>query len=433
MTPGTAEDLSSDIDYRDAANLGLRRNMISSVALEVIDALQWNGYKSYVVGGSVRDLLLGKAPKDYDVVTDAHPRQVLELFPRCRIVGRRFKIVHVYLRGELVEVSTFRSLWNPDDKARNKGIRIVRDGQIIRDNRYGSLHEDIFRRDFTVNSIYYDPCGGKVIAHRNALEDIKSRRLRFIGTDARARYREDPVRMLRAVRLATKAELQMHDEVERHIAPLVSLLRNVSPARLFQEFSKIFRSGAALDIYHLLRCHKLFDVMFPLVQECLDRDDEDGRGQALVELLFLRSDQRIAAGKPVMQAFPMAVMLWLPVACRMRGRKISVPALRKLLKETLSDQRRCIEAPAWVVADGMEICLLQPDFGSRSKASLLQLVRHPRFAAAYNLMCLRAEVGLGDSGTAKWWTRFRQSDESERQSMIERRVPRPRSGRRGGG
>ena len=426
MTPGTAEDLSGDIDYRDAADLGLRRNMISSVALEVIDALQWSDYKSYVVGGSVRDLLLGKTPKDYDVVTDAHPGQVLELFPRCRIVGRRFRIVHVYLRGELVEVSTFRSLWKPEDKARNRGGRMVRNGQIIRDNRYGSLHEDIFRRDFTVNSIYYDPCGGKVIAHRNALEDIESRCLRFIGADARARYREDPVRMLRAVRLAAKAELQMHDEVEHHIAPSASLLGNVPPARLFQEFSKIFRSGAALEIYHLLRRYKLFDVMFPSVRECLDRDDESGRGEVLVELLFSRIDQRIAAGKSVMSAFPMAVMLWLPVTCRLRGRKTSAAALRKLLKEALSAQRRYIATPAWIADNGMDICLLQPHFGSRRKASLLRLAEHPGFAAAYNLMCLCADAGLGDPDTAEWWTRFRQSDESERRSMIERRA----SGRR---
>ena len=423
----------------DAADCGLRPELISPAALQVIETLQAAGYKAYVVGGSIRDILCGGTPKDFDVATDARPHHIVRHFRRSRIIGKRFKIVHVRWKRECIEVTTFRSMLQPDALAQNQ---TVRNGMVIEDNEYGSLEEDMMRRDFTANAIYYDPFDNRLIAHLQALPDVRQGRLRFIG-DACRRYREDPVRMLRAVRFVAKTGLQLDAASSEAIVPMAPLLREVAPARLFEEVIKMLHCGAAVQAYSLLQHHRLFAVLFPLAAQALEHDT-DGKRAALLHALFASTDQRITNAKPVIPAFAVAVVLWLslfadshdPAPSRGVSAAAGAATLRRhptgqeledALYRVLDAQNDYVMVPRRVAAISLEICLLQTRFEHRKMRSIYYLLEHLRFRAAYDFFCLRATAGLTNDDTALWWTRLQEMNAQDQRRVIHQRA---RSGSR---
>lgn len=434
--PAGKAGVLNQIVHRDATGLGLHSELISPRALTVVAVLQHAGYKAYIVGGSIRDILLGGSPKDFDVATNAKPHNIVQHFSRSRIIGRRFKIVHVRLQRELIEVTTFRSMLQPGAFAENQ---TVRNGMIIEDNEYGSLEEDLMRRDFTANSIYYNPFDNQLVAHMHAFRDVRQGQLRFIG-NAWERYREDPVRMLRAVRLAAKTGLRIDDESSEAIAPLSPLLREVAPARLFEEAVKMFHCGASLQVYSLLQHYRLFNALFPLAAQALE-SDVSGKRAMLMKALFASTDHRIASNKPVIPAFAIAVLLWLSLSARNRHpvpesdtssaerheTTDKIPAgyeLRQALYQALDVQNDYVMIPKRVAAISFDICLLQTRFTSRKMNSIYHLLEHLRFRAAYDFFCLRAKTGLVNSDTASWWTRLQEMNPQQQRQVIRRRARR---------
>ncbi|MFB3100627.1 MAG: polynucleotide adenylyltransferase PcnB, partial [Gammaproteobacteria bacterium] len=285
---------------------GVSRSDISENALKVLYRLKNSGYQAYLVGGGVRDILIGLKPKDFDVATDAHPEQVRELFRNCRLIGRRFRLAHVHFGREIIEVSTFRASHN--DAVNGEGHE--EDGRIIRDNVYGKLDDDVWRRDFTVNALYYNIEDYSIVDYIGGLEDVQNKQLRLIGIPE-DRYREDPVRMLRAIRFAIKLDFSIHPVSEQPIRKLAPLLEEIPEARLFEEFLKLFMSGQSEKTYHQLREYGLFAFLFPQTEEFLNRGDEFIH--KLLSSAFRNTDTRLAEDKPVTPAFLLAALLWIPV------------------------------------------------------------------------------------------------------------------------
>lgn len=400
--------------------LGLSQDIFPKRILDIIRSLNKGGHTAYVVGGGVRDFLLGAKPKDFDVATSARPEQVVRLLPRCRIIGKRFRIVHVRDRREITEVSTFRAF------LANTGNSIVKDGLIIKDNTYGSLEEDILRRDFTVNAMYYDPVSQDLVCHANAIADIRNRFLRSIG-DPRVRYQEDPVRMLRAIRFAAKLKLRMADDVAENIHVLAASIGDVSSSRLFEESVKLFHSGAAAEAYRLLKQYGIFEILYPRVaQRIRAYDDGKSREDFLLALLG-NTDERIASGKPVTPAFVLAALFWLAAEhlSRQAREGSEVLSWQHAFKLAWSQQQRQVSAPRRLIAVAREICLLQGRFGSNRKKHIHFVFNHSRFRAAYDFLCMRAASGLGDPAQADWWTRFQETDGSGRKRMLRERSNKP--------
>ena len=423
------------IHQYNAEDFGLSPDLIPSQALNVVETLKNAGYQTYIVGGSVRDLLLGDKPKDYDIATDARPEQIIKCFRKCRVIGRRFKIVHVGFGRNKIEVSTFRASPNP---GANSGRTATKDGLLIRDNQYGSrIEEDILRRDFTINAMYYDPYAAKLVCHKSALDDIKQRRLRFIGP-ARERCREDPVRMLRALRLAAKNNLAMSKEIKQSVFSLGGLLRNVSPMRLFEENIKWMHSGSAHQHWDLFQEYGFVKILFPIVDDYLIHDS-DGNHRKLLDILFRNTDERIAQNKPVNPAFTFSVMLWPAIQTRQQalinhGNNADF-ALRSAYDEVMSAQREYTEIPYGLVKTGIDICMLQLQLTSKHRKHVYAAFEHPKFRAAYDLLCFRETANLSEPGPAQWWTRIQEMDAKGQQKMINerthtKRFPRKRTSRR---
>ncbi len=405
--------------YR-AKKFGLSRKLFPDRVLGVVETLHEAGYESYIVGGGVRDFLLGRKPKDFDVATSALPKEVAALFPRCRLIGRRFRLAHVpdpRNRREITEVATFRALLQDQDES------VVKNGRIIRDNTYGSLEEDILRRDFTINSMYYNPFSDKLVCHRDAPADIEHRRLRSIG-DPWVRYHEDPVRMLRAVRFAAKLDLQMEDDVSRQIYALAPLIQEVPPARLFEESIKLFHSGAAHRACSLLWEYGLFGLLYPAAAQRIAEYDDGESRERFLHVLLANTDERLAAGKPVTPAFVMAALFWLSAEhlCAQADVRRAPLSWHQAVSHAWMQQQRCVSAPRRLIAVAREICLLQQRFESRRKKHLQFVSSHPRFRAAYDFLCLRADSGLGDRAQAEWWTQFQETDGAGRRQMVHERT-----------
>ena len=283
--------------------LGLAPELVSREAFRVAKSLHKRGHDSYIVGGGVRDILLGTNPKDFDIVTEITPRKICRIFRNSRPIGRRFKIVHVYEGQSTIEVSTFRQGIGSDQNTLSRNL-IVRGGQIIRDNVYGSIEDDIMRRDFTINAIYYNPCSEEVICHHQALQDLCDGRLRLIG-DADKRYREDPVRMLRALRFAAKLSFHLEESAQKGIDKHRHLITNIPRARLFNEVSKMFQSGGMAANYELLLSNDFFGLLFPMTNQVLQKKNADRYHQFLFQL-FTATDKRIATGLNISPGFIMA-------------------------------------------------------------------------------------------------------------------------------
>jgi poly(A) polymerase len=392
-----------DVIPRDQHNIS--RSDISANALKVLYRLKNAGYKSYLVGGAVRDLLLGLRPKDFDVVTDARPEQVRELFRNCRLIGRRFRLAHVHYGDEVIEVSTFRAAHHV-----SSGEGHGNDGRILRDNVYGDIDNDVWRRDFTVNALFYNIEDFSIIDYVGGITDIELRQLRLIG-DPAARYREDPVRMLRAIRFAVKLGFNFHSSTAQPIADHEKLLETIPSARLFEEFMKLFMNGHALQTFHQLCKYDLFRHLFSETNELL-LHGKDGIIENLLDRVFSNTDTRVAEGKPVTPAFIIAALLWFPVIRRAeqyQGNGLAeLDAIQLASDAVISRQVSSIAIPRRYTLMAREIWGLQYRLTQRRGNRPYRLVTHPKFRAAYDFMLLRAEAGENLRELIDWWTNFMQ-------------------------
>lgn len=408
--------------YR-GSELGIRREQISQAAIRTCDTLQRGGYKAFVVGGGVRDSLLGLQPKDFDVATDATPEDVQALFRRARIIGRRFKIVHVMFGRETIETSTFRALQTDAETDEH--------GRVLRDNVFGSQHEDALRRDFTVNALYYDPISDQVLDYLGGVADLKARVLRMIG-DPPTRYREDPVRMLRTVRFAAKLQFDVDAATLAPIRSLADLLENVPSARLFDEMLKLLESGHALACLHKLRDEGLHHGVLPMLDLIL----EQPHGARFVELALAQTDARVRAGKSISPGFLFATLLWQRVADRWQARKAagehSIPALMEAMDRVLDEQAAKLAIQRRHIADMREIWGLQPRF-ERTGRSAVRVLEHLRFRAGYDFMLLRVEAGELPQELGEWWTAFVEGDAIGREALLNEAASESRSGATGSG
>jgi poly(A) polymerase len=389
---------------------GVRREQLPAFALKTTARLQEAGFEAFIVGGAVRDLLLGKTPKDFDVATNATPEEVHRLFRRSRIIGRRFRLVHVLFGDEVVEVSTFRGA---GDALTDES------GRIIRDNTWGSQEDDARRRDFTVNALFYDPSREEIIDYHGGVADIEKKRLVMIGPPAQ-RYREDPVRMLRAVRLAAKLGLSIEAHTRAPIRELAPLLQNVPAARRFDELLKLLFSGQSWAALMRLRDEGLHPSFFPLLEPMLETPE----GEAFLKRALENTDARIRDDKPVSAGFVFAALLWREVLNNWARRKAAgekpMPALFAAIDEVETAQAQQLAIPRRYGAVMKEIWMLQPRFEQRSGSKPFRLLAHPRFRAGYDFLVLRASVGEAPQELADWWTRFQDADSAEREAMLVR-------------
>ena len=410
----------------------ISRSLISDNALKVLYRLKKAGFKAYLVGGCVRDLLLGREPKDFDVVTDAHPEQIRAVFRNCRLIGRRFRLAHVHFGHEIVEVATFRGRVNGD----GEGDRVLENnGRILRDNVYGTIEEDAWRRDFTVNALYYNIADFSVVDYVGGMEDHKASVLRLIG-DPAERYREDPVRMLRAIRFAVKLGFRLHPSCEEPIYKLAPLLGGIPPARLYEEVLKLLLSGYAVQTFEQLRHYRLFGMLFPETEECLALEPQ-GFPLTFLAKALERTDARLQETMAVTPYFLFAALLWEPVRAR-AGAMVKegggdIYAFQQASGEVVARQVHHTAFPRSVGQPAREVWMLQPRFERIKGPRPFRLLSHPRFRAAYDFLLLRAETGEADPALAEWWTIFQSATEAEQKAMTRegvRRRSRPR-GRRG--
>jgi poly(A) polymerase len=389
---------------------GVTRERISPAAAKVCAVLREGGFSAYVVGGAVRDLLLGITPKDYDVATDARPEQVRPLFRRAIIIGRRFRLVHVMLGPETVEVSTFRSA-DADTSEKDEH------GRVLRDNVFGTQEGDARRRDFTVNALYYDPATEEVVDFHGGLADLRKRVMRIIG-DPATRYREDPIRMLRAVRFSAKLGLTLDPRTREPIAELAPLMERVPPARLFDEMLKLLLSGHASACLRQLRQVGLHKGLLPLLDVIL----EQPLGERFVTLALAQTDERVLSGKPVSPAFLFAALLWHEVLAASKARQArgerAIPALETAMDEVLDTQCAKLAITRRLTATMREVWAMQPRFEGRSGNRAYRLLEAPRFRMAYDFLALRAASGEVAAELEAWWRGFQSADAETRKAML---------------
>ncbi len=416
---------------------GIDRSLVDERAIHVVSTLQQAGFEAFIVGGAVRDLLLGLRPKDFDVATNATPEQVKGLFRRAFIIGRRFRIVHVvYGRGrehEVIEVSTFRAYLDnaaaeqvagneKTSKSELAGMKHAVDstGRVLRDNVWGPQDEDATRRDFTINAMYYDPQTEVVVDYHNGLKDAKARLLRMIG-DPAARYREDPVRTIRAVRFAAKLSGLGFKLEAKTAAPLVkskALLAEVPQSRLFDEMLKLLQTGHALASIAQLQALGMARGIYPLLDVVVERAEQPLVGAALKD-----TDRRVGEGKPVAPSFLLACVLWADVrdgwASRVQARQPSHPALQDAIEDVFNARIGDVSGRGKLAGDMREIWLMQPRFEKRVGSTPFGLVEQPRFRASFDFMRLRADVGEVDELLADWWQEFSTADDAQRQDLVD--------------
>ncbi|MCK5902394.1 MAG: polynucleotide adenylyltransferase PcnB [Cocleimonas sp.] len=409
----------------------INKRKICKKACSILKALTQAGYEAYLVGGAVRDLLLGKQPKDFDIATNAHPEQIKAVLPTTRIIGRRFRLAHVHFGREFIEVATFRAPHDTSDQG-----QISHDGRIIHDNVYGNVEEDALRRDFTVNALFYELKTGDILDFVDGMTDIHQRQLRLIG-EPEMRYREDPVRMLRAIRFMSKLDFTMTTETEVPIKEVAGLLTKIAPARLFDETLKLFHSGYAVIALGLLREYQLFSCLFPLTEQSFD-EDQTGVFSALVYHALENTDRRIRSDNTVNPAFLFAVMLWHQAQKGAKMyREMGNPDLQSVhlaASDVLGTQVKSIAVPRRFSNVTREIWTMQGRFQFKACRRSLNFMKNRRFRAAYDFMCLRASSGEPLEEECQWWTLFQSLSEKDQQLMCQSVVGSPnkrnRSGRR---
>jgi poly(A) polymerase len=396
----------------------ISRRQISPYALKVLRGLQEGGFEAYLVGGCVRDLLLGHEPKDFDVATNASPEEVHRLFRKSRLIGRRFKLVHVGFGLDVIEVATFRA---PPEVQQH----VDDQGRIMRDNVFGTLEQDAWRRDFTVNALYYNIQDFSIVDYTGGLADLKAGKIRLIG-DVETRYREDPVRILRALRFVGKLGLKLDDETERLIPELASLLADIPAARLFDETLKLYLSGNAAATHELLCHYGVFDILFPQTAAML-HTEVDGFPRTLLIKALEDTDKRIDEGKAVTPAFLFAALLWEPVRHLWQVHQTkgtpTIPALLRAATEVISEQVSRVAVPKRYTLDTRDIWGLQPRLDQRQGKRAFKQVTHPKFRAGYDFLLLRAETGEPVEELAKWWTQFQFANEAEQLNLVKNLSP----------
>jgi poly(A) polymerase len=395
----------------------ISRSQISENALKVLYKLKKEGFDAYLVGGCVRDLLLGREPKDFDVVTNADPDQIRRIFRNCRLIGKRFRLAHVHFGREVIEVATFRG----EGAQQNEQQMLNKEGRLLRDNVYGTIEQDVWRRDFTVNALYYNIKDYTVVDYVGGMDDHKSGTLRLIG-DPDTRFREDPVRMLRAVRFAVKLGFGVHPACEQAMHALPSLLGSIPPARLYDEVLKLFMGGNALQTFEMLRHFGLFQVLFPTTESSLAVEREGFPKFFLIKALQ-NSDNRIEEGKTVTAYFLFAAFLWEPVQMLVRDlQQQGLPdhmAYQEAGNIVISRQVKITAMPRHITTSMREVWGLQPKFDGRVGSRPARLLSHPRFRAAYDFLLLRSETGGVEPELAQWWLTYQEADESEQRKMTQ--------------
>jgi poly(A) polymerase len=431
LDPGVEPEITPRSEH------GIGRDALSHGSRKSCEVLQQADYEAYVVGGAVRDLLLGVPPKDFDVATDAPPEEVHHLFRRSRLIGRRFRLAHVMFGSETVEVSTFRA-GNPPEGEEAEGDAepdrsVDKLGRVLRDNVYGTRVQDAARRDFTLNAMYYDPSNETILDFHGGLRDLKKKTVRMIG-DPRTRYREDPVRMLRAVRFAAKFNFTIDARTRAPIRELAPLLENVPPARLYDEMIKLLLSGHALAGVHRLRIEGLHHGVLPMLDVIL----EQPMGERFVNLALEQTDERVRADKSVSPAFLFASLLWHEVLAAWRKAEKAgikpIPALHEAMDRVLDKQTDKLAIPRRFTSVMKEIWLLQPRLEHRSGKRPFALLEQERFRAGFDFLGLRAASGEVPMELFDWWEKFQHASPEERAAMLIEPKPdehqRPRRRRR---
>ena len=403
----------------------ISRALISDSALKVLYRLKDAGYASFLVGGCVRDLMLGREPKDFDVVTDASPEQIKDLFRNARLIGRRFRLAHVRYGQDIIEVATFRAAPHTGKEDGESDDDVDATGRLLSDNVFGTQDQDAVRRDITVNALYYDISDFTVRDYTGGVADLKAGVMRMIG-DPGTRFREDPVRMLRVVRFAAKLGFKIDPATAAPLHELGHLLLNVSNARLFEEVLKLFHGGYALETYEMLRHYDLFRFLFPLTEDSLASEDQNFP-RVLLPQALANTDQRIEQGKPVNPAFLFAAMLWEPVRLNMERRIAkgapAFEALAQASEDVLREEVRHVAIPKRFSFPMREIWDLQSRFARRQGKHAFRLMENKRFRAAYDFLLLRVHAGEEAQELADWWTRFQEVDEDARAEMVRTVVP----------
>ncbi len=416
---------------------GINRELVDVKAWEVVTTLKDAGYEAYIVGGAVRDLLLGLRPKDFDVATNATPEDVKRLFKRAFIIGRRFRIVHVvYGRGrehEVIEVSTFRAHLDSADaeqvsgnektsKSALAGIQHAVDasGRVLRDNVWGPQDEDAARRDFTINAMYYDPETQVLVDYHKGIEDIRKKRIKMIGEPAE-RYREDPVRMIRAARFAAKLSasgFKIEPKTAKPLTEMLQLLKDVPQSRMFDEMLKLLQTGHGIASIQVLRELGLAKGIYPLLDVIVERADDP-----MIKTALLDTDKRIAADKGVSPSYLLACVLWRDVndvwALKKARNEHPFPALQDAIDEVFDTRIGDVSGRGKLAADMREIWMMQPRFDKRTSGSVFSLVEHLRFRAAYDFLRLRAETGEVPVSLADWWLEFSEADQAGREDLAK--------------
>jgi poly(A) polymerase len=423
---------------------GIDPDLVDEKAVKVVKTLADAGYEAYIVGGAVRDLLVGLRPKDFDVATNATPEEVKALFRRAFIIGRRFRIVHVVFgrgrqdRGlsEVIEVSTFRAMVDASaaeavsgNEKTSKADLVGRshavdaEGRVLRDNVWGTQVDDAARRDFTINAMYYDPLREVVVDYHGGIADVKKKLLRMIG-DPAARYREDPVRIIRVVRFAAKLGFEIEPKTRTPIKEMVGLLDNVPASRTFDEMIKLLQTGHALASIEQLKKQGLHRGVFPVLDVALDEAHRHDGREKFVQLALADTDRRVGESKPVAPSFMLACMLWHDVlkgwaALRAKGQP-SFPALQQAIDAVFDARIGDISGRGKLGADMREIWLMQPRFERRTGHTVLTLVEQPRFRAGFDFLRLRADAGEIDAELATWWEAFSLADAEERRELMSK-------------
>ena len=406
----------------------ISRDNIDDAALKVLYRLHKAGYRAMLVGGGVRDLLLGHAPKDFDIATDAHPEDVKKLFSNSRLIGRRFRLAHVFFGREIIEVATFRASQLDEDITDSEIDRSHNDsGRILRDNVYGQIEDDVWRRDFTINALYYDIADFSIVDYTSAMDDVKNKVLRLIG-DPNTRYREDPVRMLRALRFAAKLDFVIHPDSEQPIFELGPLLADIPPARLYEEVLKLFHSGKGVVTLQLLRKYDLLQYLFKPADDALKQGNEVF--EAFIHLALQSTDKRINEGKPVTPAFLFAAMLWgtvdeLSEELKRSGDPITI-AMQNASSTVLSQQVKTISIPKRFSMVVRDIWQMQHRFKFRHGKRAKSLLMHKKFRAAYDFMCIRSQAGEINDDSCEWWTRIQTLPPQDQDILLKPAKAKPR-------
>jgi poly(A) polymerase len=393
----------------------LSRSNINRNALKVLYRLNEAGYGAYLVGGCVRDLLLGYKPKDFDIATNALPEDIRKLFKNCRLIGKRFRLAHILFGKEIIEVATFRT---HHENATNEHHKKSQHGMILRDNMYGTIEDDVWRRDFRMNALYYNIADYSIIDYVGGLDDIQNKMLSMIG-EPEQRYHEDPVRLLRALRFMAKLNITIHPQTEEPIHKLNYLLQHVSSARLFQEVLKIFQEGFTLTTINLLQKYNIFSQLFPATGSVLTNP----YAKELLTVALASTDHRISQGKTVSPAFLFAVLLWHPFVkhiSQVENKKLPpLIAYEKALQVVMKEQTERLAIPRIMQISIREICILQYRFTQRRANQVHRLLEHPRFRAAYDLLLLRVHSGEPISELSDWWTKYYTANSEDRIALLK--------------